>query len=782
MTKRILVACLSAALLLVSCTEREFDTPAADENVLTVSLDPGAMGLTRATAYGEDRFNENEIKNFKLYFYTKGSSDDAEAVYVYPPSGFATAQANDAANVGADFGVDPTTGKVTVRMKLVQEYIDRIFPSESSCNVYAVANLDGVAELPASTSVNSLKKAVLTSNFGPDDAVAEVPYAKIQDSFAMDGEGSLTYNPSTRTVSGNVPMYRAASKITLTVTKVTTDGVEDKDWEPQTSEMRVAYINGINRGYLNGQMKKPLREGDSKEYLFSYKTSTSNKSRLLSGDSASGWTHELPFYSYYDFWGEAGNTSDADCGDAPYLLLSVPWRHGANGRYMTCYYAVPFNLLAGQLDRNTWYKINLAVRVLGSGDPDNPTELTPSYMILPWGNEVETNANLMRYRYLMVDQNYYEMHNINSLTIPFISSHDVEVVNVKLTYLDLYPNTWNNKYRPVEIEESSRNYTCVVDDASQSMTFTHALKNNYGSNLHVSAFTLTVRLRHRDRPEFYEDLEIVQYPALYVRAELNSLSRTPEDGITSNDGAGPNGYVFVNNDNTYYNSNDRYSSKFWLNVFDFPGGSSGSNYDPYMYIVTTSSLPASSDLVIGDPRDDNYTALSDFNTVDDNGSVVYWAKQAKSISRGGNVRLAEYYPTKSTDEVKDMIAPSFRIASSYGVVQVISYDDAKKRCASYQEDGYPAGRWRIPTKAEIYYMVMLKTYNRIPVLLSSGSYYWGSDRRGYSPTNSGTVNERGENRGNCNVRCVYDEWYWTDINESNKTDYRSSFIWGDKQR
>jgi len=79
-------------------------------------------------------------------------------------------------------------------------------------------------------------------------------------------------------------------------------------------------------------------------------------------------------------------------------------------------------------------------------------------------------------------------------------------------------------------------------------------------------------------------------------------------------------------------------------------------------------------------------------------------------------------------------------------------------------------------------MVMLKTYNRIPVLLSSGSYYWGSDGRGYSPTDSGEINDRDGDSGNCNVRCVYDEWYWTDINETNKSNYRSEFIWGDKKR
>lgn len=777
MTKRIFLAFLLALLPFVSCSVRDIDLPDADKDVISVTLDPGAMGVTRATAYGEDKFNENVIKTFRLYFYVAGAADDDEAAYVYPESGFASDHPNEAAAVGADMGVDPTTGKVTVKLKLSESHIDAIFPSLSSCRVYAVANLDRNAALPASTSVNSLKKTVLTASFGPDASAVEEPYTKAQDSFAMDGEGTVTLDKAARSASGEVKMYRAASKITFKVAEVTNDGVDDKDWTPQTDEMRISFINGVSRGYLNGAMDKTSREGDSGEFLFSYKTTERNYARRLSGDEISGWTHELPFYSYYNLWRDAENPSNADCGSAPYMLLSLPWRHNTSGRYFTCYYAVPFNTIAGRLDRDTWYQINLSVGILGSGDPDNPTLLNPSYMILPWGNEVETNANLMRYRYLMVDDNEYEMHNIDALSIPFFSSHPVEVVDVKLTYLDLYPNTSTNKYKPVEKEESTRNYSCVIDSDNQTMTFTHKLNNDYGARLNVSAYTLTATLRHIDMPKFYETITIVQYPALYVRTELNSFCKKPEMGITGSGNDAGNKYTFVNGNNSYS------GWSYWYLVYDFDEDSDdqgGSNYDPYMYVVTVSSLPSGSDLIIGDPRQDSYSDLSDV-------AGQNWSTTANSIYRGNGtnrnpgVRLAEYYPTRTDSDVENMVAPSFRIASSYGVVLNIGFDDAQKRCAAYQEDGYPAGRWRVPTKAEIYYMVMLKTYDKIPVLLSPGSYYWGSNKKAFSPTTTGDILE-GTDSNNTHVRCVYDEWYWTDIDESNKAKYRDSFIWGDKKK
>lgn len=769
MTKRIFLAFLLALLPLASCSVRDIDLPAVEDDVLSITLDPGAMGVTRATAYGEDKFNENVIKTFRLYFYAAGATDDAEAVYVYPESGFAADHPNESAAVGADMGVDPTTGKVTVRLKLTESHIDGIFPSMSSCRVYAVANLGEGVELPASTSVNSLKKTVLTASFGPDASVAEEPYAKVQESFAMDGEGTLTIDRTKRSASGEVKMYRAASKITFKVTNVTKDGVEDKEWEPQTGEMRVAFINGINRGCLNGSMDKAAREGESGEFLFSYKTTDRNYSRRLTGDDTAGWTHELPFYSYYNLWRDAENPSNADCGGAPYLLLSLPWKHNTTGRYFTCYYAVPFNTIAGRLDRNTWYQVNLSVGILGSGDPDNPTEITPSYMILPWGNEVQTNANLMRYRYLMVDENEYEMHNIDALSIPFISSHPVEVAEMSLTYTRLKP--LNGIYKPDEnVAVDKSKYSVTINEDNSGFVFTHTLVNDYTKDYDVSAYTLTVKLWHKDKHEFYETLTIVQYPPLYVRAELNSdcSVETADNGTRSN--MSNRGYVFINGIKDD-GSNGSRSVGDWEKVSDY---SNAGNKDPYMYVVNVSSLPSASNYVIGDPRTGESTDMSDFIAYDYYRGRPQqrskWAKEATDLSSITR-RLAYYYPAdEDASRVNNMIAPSFRIASSYGVVNTISYSNAKARCASYQEDGYPAGRWRVPTKAEIMYMVRLAKDGKIPVLLSDSGWYWASDKYAYSP---GDFNNP-RSGVNANVRCVYDEWYWTD-----KCD-KKTFTWGDK--
>lgn len=744
MTKRVLSACILAVSTLFSCSEHEFETVVAEEKVVTICLDPGTLATTRAKSYGEDKFNENVIKNVKLFFYKYGKNKTSEATYVYPEKGYLQVTGNEAAVEDEADGTPPTTGKVTV--KLTVDDLWNIFDNKgsSNCWVYALVNIEDVVsedEFKKSTSLDSLKKISIKADFGPDASGNAVS----QDSFVMDGEAELPWDEKWN-FNCTVPISRAASKITLNVTKI--DKVDN--WEPLPDQMKVAYMNGINAGYVNGTMDKASRQGNDNEYLYK------STAQALTGDAATGWTHEIPFYSYYSLWRDPDNSSNPDCGEAPYLLLSLPWKNDAD-RHFTCWYAVPFNTLEGHLDRNTWYKINLSVSILGSGDPDNPTVLTPSYMILPWGNEVKTNANLMRYRYLMVDQNYYEMHNVNSLTIPFISSHEVEVVGHSLTYTKLKPT--KGKYKPEEnvpVDASNNPYSVNINKDNNALVFKHDLINDYNSNYDVSAYTLKVTIRHKDDSNYYETLTVVQYPALYVSAELNSdcdvnhiekgtsgSSWSSFDTWSNHDNAG---YVYVNYNKDY--------SNYWYGV-----SCKGGNKDPYMYIVSVSSLPSDSEYIIGDPREEEVT----IPTLSDGES---WSNAPATDGKGTRVIKNYYASDEDGNRVNNMIAPSFRIASSYGVVNAISYSDAKKRCAAYQEDGYPAGRWRVPTKAEIEYMVMLADDGKIPQLLSTDSYYWGSDKRGYRPNGNTTTSSS-------HVRCVYDEWYWTD-----KCD-KKTFTWGD---
>jgi hypothetical protein len=113
--------------------------------------------------------------------------------------------------------------------------------------------------------------------------------------------------------------------------------------------------------------------------------------------------------------------------------------------------------------------------------------------------------------------------------------------------------------------------------------------------------------------------------------------------------------------------------------------------------------------------------------------------------------------TTSYDEI---ISPLFKIQSTYGAaVYAPHFKVAQKRCATYQEAGYPAGRWRLPTLAEIAFIVKLQSASVIDLMFNKSEVgYWtctgsriiADDSFKYTANYDGT----------CYVRCVYDLWYW----------------------
>ena len=88
-----------------------------------------------------------------------------------------------------------------------------------------------------------------------------------------------------------------------------------------------------------------------------------------------------------------------------------------------------------------------------------------------------------------------------------------------------------------------------------------------------------------------------------------------------------------------------------------------------------------------------------------------------------------------------------------------------ERCATYQEDGYPAGRWRVPTEAELYFCAVLANKGLIENPYVSGTYYTAtSGRYLYYENNSDSWNFTIPTGNNLyrSVRCIYDLWYWGD--------------------
>jgi hypothetical protein len=303
----------------------------------------------------------------------------------------------------------------------------------------------------------------------------------------------------------------------------------------------------------------------------------------------------------------------------------------------------------------------------------------------------------------------------------------------------------------------------VTTATGAHIKFNHPLNNDTSTDDYdVSPYIITFTIRHKDDPSYDKEVRIEQRPAIVIDTQLNT------DGTNDNN----HGYVFINAVNS--TSGDAWTRNSTL------GG--GNNANPNMYLISTSVL-SDSDMLIGDPR--TKTAYKDTDLYSG------WSSSSNRFIDGTTGhRLTNYYPAESDEAFKDIIAPVFRVASSYGKSQSMSYDNARRRCASYQEDGYPAGRWRLPTMAEVLYITTLSQKGMIPELFTFDSSksldesYWCASGKidgvyGVPTYYSGTD-------GNRWIRCVYDEWYWSDMKINGNTDASrvniSTFTWGDIAR
>lgn len=494
-----------------------------------------------------------------------------------------------------------------------------------------------------------------------------------------------------------------------------------------------------------------------------------------------------PFYTYPVTW-------DPGVPTEPFLKLVIPWNNGSRTKYY--YYKVPFT--GTSIEANNWYEITLDVQVLG-GEDELPVPLEAKYKVIDWVEGEEAEAFTVAARYLSVPKTEWIMYNTDELKIPITSSHDVQIVGYQVksggtavgnafaaadkyvngqpraaAWIGSNPSIYNpftdTRYaiasadnvgtvyatkpnfndntlgtpRPDNVNATS--WFPVAEITRDQIVFRHTLNNNLSSsNYDVAPYWVRIRIQHKDSPEdYYRDIIIEQRPAIYIEPNQNS-----DNGGTNNVGS-HKGYVYVNNAQS--------TREGWYIV----RGLDGNNKNVNMYVINVSVLEESSKYVIGDPRADAVDNLD------------YEFASARALYGTTPRRLTYYYPTKTDEETKNTIAPVLRVASSYGVCgEAVSRDGAKRRCASYQEDGMPAGRWRVPTRAEVEFITTLSSQGVIPTLFNIGSNYWCA-------TGTVTPMANGELRdatGNGFVRCVYDEWFWKDTETPKVTN--TQFTWGD---
>lgn len=685
-------------IMFTACADETTNSIVQDEQAVVTLQLSGKTLATRAvigTEAGEDDWNENVIKSVDCFLYPNGRTGEAA---VFSVTGI---------TVNA-------TGTATIAIKIPNDKIEALFGTGNTCQAYVIANRPSASALGTDTSLLGLKKTVIETEGFATQGSTVTP----QESFVMDGEQVITLSADRKSITGHLDLYRAASKISLFITKVeetVTDEAGNK-WISQPGNMRVFFHNGVKKAHVDVSADGCTYAVQAEDYFnFSLSGDTRGFEAVAAEDGGTEYYKHVPFYSYSSDW-------NTDKEHEAYLTLVVPWKKDGETEFRPCYYQVPINVTNKKFERNNYYKIKLSVGILGDFTPEASVELEPSYIIVDWGSG-EVKADIKEYRYLVVDKNYVVMNNKNEVSIPFLTSHEIEIVNEKMTKEDLR----NEDVKTVVVARSK--YTLEVINGM--IYFEYTLNNDQSTNDydHVP-ISLVFDARHKDNYNFIEHITIVQYPAMYIIAVKNESSSN----------------VFI-----YKNQNKQGA---WDDLVDL---NSGGNHNPNMYIINVSAFD-DNNYIIGDTRSDNYISGKDLDL--DN--------------KFNNKALSFYYSTRT--DVSNFIAPKFRIASSRGKCSGdMDYNDAKKRCAAYQEYGYPAGRWRIPSEAELEYIAKLSSKGKIPHLFSDSKNYWTATGKS-TYHNNGTIDNTSSIKGNVYVRCVYDEWYWTD------TVNKGDFTWGDKQR
>lgn len=583
---------------------------------------------------------------------------------------------------------------------------------DSSYDIYVVANAPADVNWPdGHATLDELKALQMVTAWKEGG----------EEALLMDGV--LPNQQVVRGESATVDLTRAMAKVTLKVTAA--EEITDENgvtYTPDFTNMSVTLVNAATKTQLDDNYRPTGNDytGVTQKYV-------------MNGEGA--YVH-APLYSYPN--PEADATTERQNA---YLQLRLPWlMEGGTGQQAgNYYYTIPITANhVANMERNHYYDVSVDVKVLGSLDPNDMVELTPNIFIRDWF-DMQLSSSIDKFQYLVLEEDSTTLYNVTDYANPYVSSSEIESATIlSVKYVDYSSENFSDVTMTAEnprghvseyVYDNFSYYTRGIDPENETITFHHAIN----TDIMYAKRVITIEVKNKEG--ISRTWVITQYPEMYIEGERNQSK------------GGHNRFVYgvseTESDGESIVRNDSWDSLGGVYGYDY--GDTNNNPNQYTIYVT-----ANSPYAIGDPRSSASVSAASLN-----------------ISQKGDYKgntLKTYYPTRGR-EVANMIAPAFKIASSWGKTLDISFARAKERCASYQENGYPAGRWRVPTEAEIAYVISLSEDNKIPKLFDEG--YWCS---------SGTV--YGSSDDAAAVRCVYDVWYWGEGKEGDAANNYESFYWG----
>jgi hypothetical protein len=221
------------------------------------------------------------------------------------------------------------------------------------------------------------------------------------------------------------------------------------------------------------------------------------------------------------------------------------------------------------------------------------------------------------------------------------------------------------------------------------------------------------------------------------------------DNWTTNKGAGTGCPKYPNN---------RGTTVYWVGI----GGKTQAETIHSMYQITITAFDeTTANYIVADPRAEatDITTFPGYNHGSSSQAPDY-PVQSDQL----DVTTIKGYRGTLVENSDNLVAPEFIVASHCSTCTnadqyFYSADSGYNRCAGYQEAGYPAGRWRLPTTAELEVVGKLCAQNKLPQIFVDGVAYISASG---TFLNSGGTFSPSTTKQAQSVRCVYDTWYWRD--------------------
>ena len=464
---------------------------------------------------------------------------------------------------------------------------------------------------------------------------------------------------------------------------------------------------------------------------------------------------------------------------------------------------------------NNSYTIILNLSTLGSQADQTAIDVSSdTYFVTNWSDPLQADRpDINAGRYLNISSlkhegktPVYEMYG-DKLEIPVSTSHAIEVVNASATY-DTFNPAGTATLTKSTSSSTGANYmiTAGHNEVIVEHTVVSSMADLQARDISIIKYVFTVRhLDEEGQEKYKQDVIVYQYPSIYVQKKeggnvfidgfFQYLNGTPT-GFSNPIPVGTSGYRSASYGGTTFEVPTIY-----------PTGSANTsstittqNNTPYgllnmdnldserqTTLVTVSTFDSESEKFtdqlngnganityhykIMDPRVDNTWGqnlipyLTGQSSASGNSITLYhkdWENQSAIKVGSGLIEVG-------TNEYNAPIAPAFLITSRWGrpggsnATFPKTLEQAQQRCATYQEAGYPAGRWRLPTDAEAYFVYTLQDKDLINEMFTTSGYgYWTSSGRRFGGDGGAHFFERATSNNGISIRCVYDIWYWGD--------------------